>query len=714
MEMLYSYSRSIDGGQELNSKTPVDTHAQDFLSALAKFVGPIIRECICAPEIRRYGQENESIEGNLLNVVAGQSLISALKEFVMEVTQNNSTTKNYNHTSPSKSGPRNFSTTSPKGSRASAATSGSSSSGDAIPRYSKPESSHLSGLSQDAKRIPERLAQGLQVTIDPGTMTSSHLNALTPALPQQIQKTELEQMTLTFVRSHVFNKMPIRLLAFDENGTNIQLIERDEIFTRILPRVYAETSKPGFQSEWAKVQELQDKYVHWKHRQDAMSKLFQEVIGESVRYAILSHTWIRDTPSDVVFGSWKTRADNPRGYAKITKFCETAAQNHLVTLGWIDTLCINKESSSELDESIRSMYSWYRGASVCVTYLSETLQITDNYRDSWFTRGWTLQELLAPLHIVFYNKNWESLGSGNDAQIQEFIERATTITKAELDLCRRGNVEQISISRRMQLACGRQVTREEDTSYSLMGILGVNITIAYGEGSQRAFYRLIQGILTSKLHVLDLFNRYYDGSNTLIPSSPELYSTRRHGFDDPTEVSGSILNRHNPLKPILLTHLGVRMPLLLVPALLSKSIIDKEYIPCGDLSGQYSVCFTFGDSSQENRYYKLLDRRLYVGNHANWWPIEDRKVSPGDLIRNFGIFNFGADSAGDILIPQMCAALSFYWQDMGPGNFVGPAEGMKIVPGPPRSFCLESARNLYTIPRDELGRHGLKLVSLYL
>ncbi|KJA15044.1 hypothetical protein HYPSUDRAFT_149663, partial [Hypholoma sublateritium FD-334 SS-4] len=231
-----------------------------------------------------------------------------------------------------------------------------------------------------------------------------------------------------------------------------------------------------------------------------MKQLLEGAVQQSVNYAILSHTWMRDTPGDVTFQDWAAREHNPRGNTKIVKFCEVAARNHKVTLGWIDTVCINKGSSSELDESIRSMYNWYRGASVCIAFLSETANIAEAHRDSWFTRGWTLQELLAPSRSVFYNEDWNQLGSSDDTMIQSVIEMACGITCRELNLAWNGKVAQIPLSRRMQMACGRQVTREEDTSYSLMGILGVDISIAYGEGAGRAFSRLIR----------ELFNTHKD------------------------------------------------------------------------------------------------------------------------------------------------------------------------------------------------------------
>ncbi len=215
-------------------------------------------------------------------------------------------------------------------------------------------------------------------------------------------------MVLKATREHVFNKMPIRLLAFDKGGFNIRLIERNEIFSIIFPGVFVNIKMPRFQADWAAAEMLKDDdykpYREWQYRQNKMKELLQNVIEQSVRYSILSHTWMQDAPGEVTFHDWAAREENLQGNSKIIKFCEVSAQNHNITLGWIDTVCINKTSSSELDESIRSMYNWYRRASVCITYLSETIDLPNAPRDSWFTRGWTLQELLAPAHSVFYNQ----------------------------------------------------------------------------------------------------------------------------------------------------------------------------------------------------------------------------------------------------------------------------------------------------------------------
>ena len=180
----------------------------------------------------------------------------------------------------------------------------------------------------------------------------------------------------------------------------------------------------------------------------------EEFMGPVPRYAILSHTWgdgevtLQDwqavrqddrwrpiglsstlrsqssehrlpiyhtPPTDnslfndclTVFNSRGTRA----GFWKILKACFQARADGLGYL-WVDTNCIDKASSAELSEAINSMYAWYRQSAVCYAYLADVPLATQNtlcdsgsrFRKSrWFTRGWTLQELIAPTDTIFYS-----------------------------------------------------------------------------------------------------------------------------------------------------------------------------------------------------------------------------------------------------------------------------------------------------------------------
>lgn len=125
-------------------------------------------------------------------------------------------------------------------------------------------------------------------------------------------------------------------------------------------------------------------------------------------YAILSHTWEDDeiTLQELDSGAGKGKT----GYSKITNFCGQARTAGLEYC-WVDTCCIDKTSSTELSEAINSMYRWYRDALVCYAYLADvTANESPGNEDSsfrksrWFTRGWTLQELIAPASVVFFRR----------------------------------------------------------------------------------------------------------------------------------------------------------------------------------------------------------------------------------------------------------------------------------------------------------------------
>ncbi|KAK0707801.1 heterokaryon incompatibility protein-domain-containing protein [Lasiosphaeris hirsuta] len=211
-------------------------------------------------------------------------------------------------------------------------------------------------------------------------------------------------------------------------------------------------------------------------------------------YAILSHTWedgevsFQDT---ALPASAKTRSKP--GYKKIEETCRLACE-HGLELSWVDTCCIDKSSSAELTESINSMFRWYQDASICFVYLSDlepTVSIQDGMkRCRWFRRGWTLQELLAPRNIQFYDRDWKFRGTKDN--FVDIIKATTRIPKSILQ--GQTSIRDYSVASKMAWAAKRKTTRIEDTAYCLMGIFGVNMALIYGEGP-RAFKRLQEEIV---------------------------------------------------------------------------------------------------------------------------------------------------------------------------------------------------------------------------
>lgn len=228
---------------------------------------------------------------------------------------------------------------------------------------------------------------------------------------------------------------------------------------------------------------------------------FEEVVShEMVKYAILSHTWGEEEVSLQDFQDISI-AREKKGFSKIEKTCELARLRN-IKYAWVDTCCIDKTSSAELSEAINSMYRWYHDAEICFAYLSDmpvgdvpignegSEALSAAFRAcKWFTRGWTLQELVAPRTLEFYN--WAWLEFGTKESLASLIEDITRIPRDILS--HEASLESIAIGRRMSWASKRHTTRSEDMAYSLMGIFDINMPMLYGEGS-KAFIRLQEEI----------------------------------------------------------------------------------------------------------------------------------------------------------------------------------------------------------------------------
>ncbi|KAK6865381.1 HET-domain-containing protein [Apiospora arundinis] len=220
-----------------------------------------------------------------------------------------------------------------------------------------------------------------------------------------------------------------------------------------------------------------------------------EFFGEKIpRYAILSHTWGKGELTLQEMQSRTPQTTAKAGYQKI-KAAATQALGDSYEWIWIDTCCIDKTSSAELSEAINSMYQYYMESAVCYAYLSDFSQLRPDFKfgDSrWFTRGWTLQELIAPSKVIFFDVNWMCVGDTTEGQILSEILSVTNIPAECLSGVQKPN--EFSIARRMSWAAQRECTRIEDIAYSLMGLFDVNMPLLYGEG-KKAFTRLQEEIL---------------------------------------------------------------------------------------------------------------------------------------------------------------------------------------------------------------------------
>lgn len=208
-------------------------------------------------------------------------------------------------------------------------------------------------------------------------------------------------------------------------------------------------------------------------------------------YAILSHRWgSREdelTYKEMVKGKGKEKA----GYRKI-ELCGEQARKDGLDYFWVDTCCIDGRDSADLSEAINSMYKWYQRAKVCYVYLEDVEQEKGpgSFANStWFTRGWTLQELIAPSNVCFYDRNWNLLG--DKLHLSTEICRITGIG---INVLKTGDMGGYCVAQKMSWAAKRQTSRMEDVAYCLMGIFEVNMPLIYGE-EDKAFLRLQEEII---------------------------------------------------------------------------------------------------------------------------------------------------------------------------------------------------------------------------
>ncbi|KAI4224155.1 MAG: hypothetical protein L6R36_004882 [Xanthoria steineri] len=279
-------------------------------------------------------------------------------------------------------------------------------------------------------------------------------------------------------------------------------------------------------------------------------------------YVILSHRWAEDPSDEVVYDDmanfhelyqsrlWK----KTRSAAKILGACQQVLEEKINYL-WVDTVCIKQDNPMKLSTAINSMYRLYSNAEVCLAYLADypSAEVQTLCQSDWFNRGWTLQELVAPEVVKFFDKDWRSMGERR--QLSEELTHRTRIAKAFL-VANLG-VGNASISERMSWIAGRKTSVPEDTAYCLLGIFSVNMPLLYGEGKERAFLRLQEEIMRySDDHSLFVWKteERYSYSTGLLASSPDCFrSTGNYSpyYDDPDDDS----------RPYQMTNKGIAIDL---------------------------------------------------------------------------------------------------------------------------------------------------------
>jgi len=223
-----------------------------------------------------------------------------------------------------------------------------------------------------------------------------------------------------------------------------------------------------------------------------------EVVSTYFRYVTLSHRWGRfEPPLRDIDGRAIYDLDPTDGLSKLQSFCVACFRRGYLW-AWSDTCCIDKDSSAELQETIGSMFSWYRLSALTIVYLADVSGTGMLTSSAWFKRGWTLQELLAPHTMLFFTRDWSlyrgsSSNHKEDSVILGELEQATGIISRYLTDFHPGVDDARS---RLQWASTRCTTRPEDIAYSLMGVFSLHIPVLYGESVENALGRLLAEVIS--------------------------------------------------------------------------------------------------------------------------------------------------------------------------------------------------------------------------
>jgi hypothetical protein len=334
-------------------------------------------------------------------------------------------------------------------------------------------------------------------------------------------------------------------------------------------------------------------------------KLHQFFGSNIPEYSILSHTWEDEEITFQELALPSSRVIRKKGYIKVKETC-LRALDHGVQYAWIDTCCIDKTSSAELTESINSMFQWYKNAANCYVYLSDFplgIRAQDGLATCrWFTRGWTLQELIAPKEVQFYDREWQYIGSKT-----HFSETISSITRINAKvLLGHDQFKNYSVATRMSWAAHRKTERTEDLAYCLLGIFDVGMPLIYGEGV-RAFRRLQEEIIKSS-NDLTIFAWDRGGEQG---SAYDLFALSPTGFAQSDGIKPYERLWSDPVFTV--TNKGLRL--------------DNFRL-------LWRIYAKNDDNEQETARYSITLGRRYKGDSRTDFRMQLRKVGPGLFIRD--------------------------------------------------------------------------------
>ncbi|KIM50893.1 hypothetical protein SCLCIDRAFT_749189 [Scleroderma citrinum Foug A] len=388
-----------------------------------------------------------------------------------------------------------------------------------------------------------------------------------------------------------------------------------------------------------------EKSISERKEPDPRTAVLVELHGTALaetKYATLSHCWgppeqelqFKEMKKLIIMDERRRNEIRKRsGYKKILDTCKQARQDQLDWV-WVDTCCINKDSSSELSEAINSMFRWYAKSERCYAYLHDIDELVFpsepdmerfyefNGWPKWFSRGWTLQELVAPKDVYFFNRRWTFIGDKKClAKTLEVITRIAGRILEDGLSSKRPCVAQI-----MSWAADRKTTREEDRAYSLLGLLGVHMPMMYGEG-KNAFRRLqLEVIRMTNDHSIFAWghSRETGWSSGFLAPDPSFFRDcscvekmeldefiLHHKNEIPEDELRKVMDPEERLRTFTITNDGIQIWLLLRHWRGSTSLFQTD-LACRSLSSVRSITIHVAQfKSKYFRYFGYCEAPLY-------------------------------------------------------------------------------------------------------
>ncbi|KIK94569.1 hypothetical protein PAXRUDRAFT_827846 [Paxillus rubicundulus Ve08.2h10] len=312
---------------------------------------------------------------------------------------------------------------------------------------------------------------------------------------------------------YIKEEIPFRLIDL-ASVESIRLVETDAVREAYITTIAAVTEVDI---------ERHTSYVN-QRREDVIKIIVKSI----VKYATLSHTWLKIEPGEVVYRdllSVDSRPSGP-GWDKLVRYCDLARESFGCRFAWADTVCNDWENPKDLQVTTESLFRWCRNAYVCIAYLAHSTTRSDIKRDPWIRSGWTLPEILAPTRMKFYGAGWKALNNDhidNDKADRTFLASLSEASGIPVDDLRSYLPGPDRVRTKLSWASRRRTAVIEDRAYSLMAIFDARIPIDYGEG-ERAFSNLMLDVIP-RSGECDVFA--WAGpcslSNPAIPQSPEGY-----------------------------------------------------------------------------------------------------------------------------------------------------------------------------------------------